>query len=60
LLNDYNSALCHYGFSAFTTIMSDGQWEANSCVASQKLPHIMWNPEVHFCLQESPLVRVLT
>jgi hypothetical protein len=25
LLNDYNSALCHYGFSAFTTIMSDGQ-----------------------------------
>jgi hypothetical protein len=25
-------------------------WEANSSSASQEIPHILWNPKVHYCM----------
>jgi hypothetical protein len=29
-------------------------WEANSFSASQEIPHILWNPEVHYRIYKSP------
>jgi hypothetical protein len=29
-------------------------WEANSSSASQKIPRILWNPEVHYHVHKSP------
>jgi hypothetical protein len=35
--------------------------EANSSSASQEIPHITWNPEVHYCPHKSPpLVSIPT
>ena len=29
-------------------------WEANRFLASQEIPHILWNPNVHKCIQKCP------
>jgi len=29
-------------------------WEANWFAASQEIPHILWNPKVHYCLRKCP------
>jgi hypothetical protein len=29
-------------------------WEANSFSASQEIPRILWNTEVHYCIHKSP------
>ena len=29
-------------------------WEANWFAASQEIPHISWNPKVHYCTHKRP------
>jgi hypothetical protein len=36
-------------------------WEANSRSASQEIPHLLWNPNAHYCVHKSlPLFPILS
>jgi hypothetical protein len=46
---------------SLTNTGNSPSWEANSHLPSQKIPHLLWNPKVHYCVQNSPpLVHILS
>ena len=43
-----------------TYCMKHSPWEANQFSASQEIPHILWNPTVHYHIHTCTCMRILT
>jgi hypothetical protein len=50
----YINTLFISGFHSLTELSSS--WETVNCAATQELPSILWNPEVHSCVHKSHLL----
>ena len=52
---------CHCIYLLTYSIQQSPSWEANRFAASQEIPHILWNPKVHYRLHKcSPTVPILS
>ena len=49
-VNDQLSAQLRYTYS----MAQNPSWETNWFAASQEIPHILWNPKVHYCTHKRP------
>ena len=45
--------LLHTYLLTYSTEQSPS-WEANRFAASQEIPHILWNPKIHYCIHKCP------
>jgi hypothetical protein len=57
IFHDYK--ICKLSTSRFnvefiTNTMEQNPPEANSHTASQEIPHLLWNPNVYYCVQKGP------
>ena len=54
VLHKWQTAMCSEGNPMSYSMVQSPSWEANWFAASQEIPHILWNPKVHYRAHKRP------
>ena len=50
----WHHSVCNWQYLFTYSMEQSPSWEANRFAASQEIPHILWNPKVHYCIHKCP------